>query len=560
MSDDILTVISNASTDVYPTNTLTDFRNDLPRRDGYFKANTQICLSSMCISNRFINVPRKLLHHSHHLEILRPRAGINSDVEVIPITMPIRHYESIHEFIEIINRRCPLSSNRQRIVEFKISNNTQAIVIHLIGVGLQMLGILAKWLAIPGADNKDDNNMTLLSNPATVSIFGLKSPVFKDRTPSFIRVQIDQLEGVIGDERNRKSIALLALDRAENGNYKTNSKLAKVLTYQTTLNEYCGIKWQQESVNLRVRLLDEKGLQLLLDIGQPSLLRFRLTTMNRQTFMLRLSSKDPNNEAEGRNSSFRHPFQQPLQTGGIAGENWQLALTSILFPSSIAKYKTPLGAVADIILIGYNEKNKREIDHSIKLEKEHFKNKETLIKYIKEELTRVTLGKVILSTSDDGNRLSLRLTGSLTVYIWMVKFTKTLAYILGLTPSTTETNAMSEINSRPLELHSYIDRKFEYHVDINRLIPNIAMIYSDIVKCSQLGSGYANIVKYIPLKMTDSQEVTTMYEADMLEWVNLSKNHITSILLEMRQVDGQEVQFENDQDEVLYSFAFRTIQ
>ena len=86
---------------------------------------------------------------------------------------------------------------------------------------------------------------------------------------------------------------------------------------------------------------------------------------------------------------------------------------------------------------------------------------------------------------------------------------------------------------------------------------NYAMIYTDIIKNQVFGDVNSNVLKIIPIKSSSESEVVTFF--DNLHYVPLSKNSFNTINIEIRDLYGNKIKFEDKFTFVIIKLHFRKI-
>ena len=83
------------------------------------------------------------------------------------------------------------------------------------------------------------------------------------------------------------------------------------------------------------------------------------------------------------------------------------------------------------------------------------------------------------------------------------------------------------------------------------------MIYTDIIKIQVFGDVNSNVLKIIPIKSSSESEVVTFF--DNLHYVPLSKNSFNTINIEIRDLYGNKIKFEDKFTFVIIKLHFRKI-
>ena len=102
-----------------------------------------------------------------------------------------------------------------------------------------------------------------------------------------------------------------------------------------------------------------------------------------------------------------------------------------------------------------------------------------------------------------------------------------------------------------------IKRNKSYLVDSSVSPLNYALVYTDIIENQIFGDVIKPILKIIPIKSYNDSEVVTFF--DNLHYVKLSKNNISTINIQIRDLFGEQIKFENKFSFVIVKLHFRKI-
>ena len=102
-----------------------------------------------------------------------------------------------------------------------------------------------------------------------------------------------------------------------------------------------------------------------------------------------------------------------------------------------------------------------------------------------------------------------------------------------------------------------IKRNISYLVDSSISPINYALVYTDIIENQIFGDVIKPILKIIPIKSYNDNEVVTFF--DNLHYVRLCKNSISSINIQIRDLFGEQIKFQNKFSFVIVKLHFRKI-
>jgi hypothetical protein len=557
MSKRIL-LISNDSTGMYPENRLTAFTNVLPRRlPVRRRRRASVALEALSFSARFINTP--LVFDLGRNDIacysitnLTWRDGAKTFV------IPHKQYTAT-SLVQTLN---DLSGNGDD-PPLKWSSENNIISLEIVeGVLLRMRADVVKWLKFAETDFDKKGRVgqiELYRNNHGV-ITGSKPIQLTTRLPKYIRVELNDLHHTIGTPTLRKTLAIVPCMG------RRDLSLDGVFHHEIKRREPCQLDLISLE-NLSVSLVDETGERLALDIGQSTIVQLQLGIMA-SSKMLRFSTTDPG--AAGRNSDCRFTLTEPLDLNKMPGSNWEVALTSIQYPARFKVYQQENNLKKDY---GVKYGSDDELHHAILTSDtldsadkiiaeiaaflwEH--TEENLAMYQEKNYIKFTQEKQLRWEKEKLEKGNQRLEDIPVDYliernkVVYLTFARPLAFMLGLVDSAIGEDD-AEIQLQPNE----IIRTAGYKVDEKRLQPNHMLILTDLVRPSVLGSRYLPLLKFIPVVAKNDGRHMLCYEAEHLNFISLSRSHISTINMKLCQSNGDTVAFKNDDDEILYNCLLR---
>ena len=559
----VLSVFSNGCTDLFPLNTLTDFRNVLPDNLNIFEsqAEVQICLSSVSFCNHFINVSRKFAELETHIQVNYVLDNVATERKIF---IQLRHYMSVDELVSCINMQCPKVKDEAKLWFTRVDDDL--VNIEITKCVVRMHSLIAQFFSFPPSYGAVEGEYIVFDLPSSTQKFsGEKKVTLRDRIPKCVFVKLDNLTHAHGSEKFKDTIAVFPFLR--------KSENFRVYAFETYLKEYACLNVSgTRSVLLRVRLLDELQKPLSIDYGQTSFARFHVRKMNRRSFLLRLSSLDISNSEGGINTNFRHMFPNAIDFRGKCAQNFEMCLCSAIYPSKLAIYTmaneggkkwdingrkydypffVPITSESVPLLVNSEE---------MKFDKSAFKLElgvEQLRSFLHTKIYTFSTGFISVKLTSENKRFTFRSSCiSPSQPIWELVFDKNLAYLIGLTKTLEE----NDYTLRIVHVRTGTTITFEcpYDIDLFRLQPALFLLYADVVVPSQMGRSFANILKIIPnYEIVKSENSQNWYESTQLEWVQISVNDLSCIELQLRQTNGALVNFADEKEEIIYTFAFR---
>ena len=528
-------IVSNASLDNYPNNTLASFTNTLPgqlqlKSDGRTK--WFACVESLSIQTSFSNLPPTLLNrtsphfiatYAEHYE----RYGFSRAHVRQEYSLPNRYYRRQDLLRELNNM---FSGNLAKRARFEIDDDY--LVVNGDRIVLLIHPEVADYFRIAPIRRYFETvyNVHYLKlyfkKQNNDWIYGASEFTLMTNIPKYIKVVMDQLHPGQDSQNCLKTLAVFPYGRHRQDG---------AFFVETDRREYLPLETGSHN-SVSVRLLDEEGRLLQLTRGQPTVVKMKFAFKGNEEFILRLSSKDVN--STGTNSDFRVNLASPLLvTYGM----WKIALGSIQFPNQFAY----LGNDGESVNIYYKHGDMQ--DGTITLSEKDFSNTHQPILEKISFLVRDLTDNVITPIVEDGYfTIDNDSDGASEI-----RFDGKLAYLLGMT----ELYFPNEIFTVP-EVEHYIP---PYDINLARLAPNSMMLYTDIIQPIIIGSENAKILKHIPIKHTEDG-LLQMYESKHLNFIPLSHSRISSIVFKLMQYDGSPIKFSDSTEELIYSIVFSAVE
>ena len=321
------------------------------------------------------------------------------------------------------------------------------------------------------------------------------------------------------------------------------------LYYEAESREYFPLN-DSHIRNINIYLRDENNNPVQLLAGQPTYLKLKFKQiMDRESFVLQLSSNQTKN-IFSRNtlSNFISELDYPIQMTG----KWQVGLSSVMLPAKIAPV-VPINMLSIQIYEPMNISTMKEI----RFEPENFMTNDILKMRLKQKLKAAGNIKV---SFDDKDRLLLLATSD---HGYKLTISEMLAHILGHRQSRGgyEADGITSINI-PGKKAGKSDRiiQFTHRIDVSRLHQNLILLNCDIITPIHTSGTKTRLLKLIPLDTTKGYgEPFINYESKYIDYVNVEKNHISRINMELRRTDGELVDFLTDKDQVNISLIFRKV-
>lgn len=319
--------------------------------------------------------------------------------------------------------------------------------------------------------------------------------------------------------------------------FNTTSTTNSCCYHEVINREYFPLKNSQIN-ELKIEIKDINGKILNLPWGQPTFIKLKFKKMDTtNNFVLQLSSGLSTNYYSNNHSKFTNKLNSPIKLTG----QWKVALSSIIIPGVLNEIITP-----DFEVLVYKA-NELKSFKKIKMDVTDFKSNVTLQRAI------IARFKILsgLSVKFNNGILSMFCTSG-TGYNF--DFPYMFAYVLGITKTVQEKYTKLIIDP-PKMLTATVS---EFPIDISRLKQNVILLYSDIIKPFHTCSIKTKLLKLIPTQMENEEgKPFISYESQHLDFLDLEKNEISNISIELRKSTGEFSTFKTTSGNVHVSLLFK---
>jgi hypothetical protein len=548
MSEFYVLLHSEASKDVCVGNTSTSFTNMMPNNmqlhDGW-----KIALQSISLDTSFSNnVPKEVSWANHHI-VYCNQAGTPST----SITIPKNNYtrETLYAFL--LNE-LRLKTNNKIVIPKIMPNGKLEITIKKCRLWINEE--VCKWLRIrtegfgiqrietTGLDwmlqkkNTNYANRDKFFEFAPDVFFSSESKVIFDVEtiptilPKMIKIQLGEMKLSLSSSGNHQDLAIIPFDRPQN--YINFYR-------EVTQKEYFHLN-SNLIQTLSIKLTDEKGDELQLISPRPTFVKLKFKNMSSSSFLLRLSSSDSTNiYTDNTAESFR--IQLPRLTS-LTGQNWQVALSSIIYPSQISVKDYLADQELWIELVMKDAWGQWFRRHKIDLKNEAIENNEHLQFLINTQARARRYGNNFEITIDRITKMAnFKCVGEL-----IVRMSPTMTSILG---------------SNTCEIIANNEKKKQIGiVDINRCMPSNLLLYSDFTSPIIVGGKYHKLLKFIPIlenfQLADgSVSSYVSYESHHMDFVDVPTTDLESLQFDLRDAAGKKLTFTNKNVATIVNLLFR---
>ena len=561
---------SSANTDVFPFNTLSNFKNTFPNDFSLSRDQWKFAMQSITFDCRFSNLSTPLQAVKKHILVYGYKDGIPDTDYYYSITLPIRNY-TVFTLATFLNKQ--FTKNNIPIRVKSLANEVLTLHCHfsiltlLIAKELcTMLKFDANLLRVvkevegvsycnisPRKDQREKNGSWFLNFGTLI----LPNP----QMPKLVKVICQEMESSLSSGAHHKELAVF--------NFNEKYIVNQSYYFEAERKEYFNLN----NVALRgltVQLVDENDYQLGLLTGQPTFIKVKFKKMDADgTIPLRLSSNDSNDLFPSNISSNFRTQLSPLIDFGSS--KWGVALTTIHYPAEVDvsalinanDFWIEFEFTDSILNVGGDGKTfQKKVTRQLRISVPQYviNSISKLIKYLNKECSeQVGEGTFKLFY----NKTTKRVERVSNVNL-VVKMSVNLAYVLGqssFTKEETQNTYIHQIFMKNVHV-SFGDEatNLSNEPDLNKLIPHTMLLYCDFVKPTIIGSIYAQILKLIPIAKKEKNTSYISYEAKHLDFIPVNKRTLSTIHLSLKHVGGGDMHFIPKTTPIMISLLFKKIQ
>lgn len=344
-----------------------------------------------------------------------------------------------------------------------------------------------------------------------------------DYLPEIIKVQCDIIEPQILNNTYSQDLLVLSTDVQYTNNYYYHD-IERVSYFPLLFNDIGEIK---------IKLVDENDKLLQLVKGHASIIKLRFRKNNKMTknFYVRLTSK-PSDIFPG---NLVTKFSVQLPSTQILDENWKVSLNSINIPN---KFTTFLSNHSDLRSFVYKTGTAPSIKHVFKTTECYTQNSllaELNVFLVTNNIGDAkmdSLGRLVINVLDTSCTLGVGLDAA-----------KVLGYETGLIPKNSRHMFIKPLPDNPNTI------TFESPINVYYFRPNYFIVYSNIVQPSIIGNIFSPIMKIVPI--LDEHDAFKLHDFKVREFYNIPTSEISEIKIELRTHDGEFVNFIDGQHVVM---------
>ena len=363
--------------------------------------------------------------------------------------------------------------------------------------------------------------------------FDLSQPWY----PSYIKVVCDNIQSQILDSTYSKDLLIFSPDYSQN--VKFTYKEIESIDFIPLLNS--------NLTTINIQLLDENNDYLQLQSGHATIVKLilkKMSDLENKSFNVRLTSTQNKEYTYNKLSHFKVKLPTPI----ILDETWKVCINTISYPNVFATFFEDLPTRQIIFRLIENRSTLR-----FTFKEKYAYNQYGIVNELNNFLTSNNIGECIL----EGSKIRLIVTADC-----QIKLPMATAKVLGFNRDPDKIGFM-QIDCYGVTPHvtKNQDNQYvidcQYPIDINYLKPNYIMLYSNIVKSTIVGGGYAKILKIVPIKETKLKY--SLNEFKHRDFYELEHFEIDAIEIQLRAHDGKFINFAEGSQEVIVNLEFNKI-
>ncbi len=526
MNDFSVILVSNASSDIYQENSLTEFTNLLPRRLT-LTGRWQVALQSITFDNNLSNLPRVCRNNStaHFVLYL---TGANNVERTVVINLPYTFYTPA-SLQKVLASATPVFARNHFFSSLTEEKN---LVINLKECTLVIPKELCSWLKI---DTSNTNVVTIDGLPyfyfkataADLQLICETSKFAGEDIPQFMKLQLKEMQQTLDGKGFNQDLCFLP--------YKLPKGDGSLYHHEVKRKEFFNLS-SDKLQDLTLCLTDEKNKKLRLPIGQATFAKLNFKNMyGSSTFHVKVASNDTSN-IYPENSPSDFSVQLPHELI-LPGNSWEVALSSFHYPSQI-DLKSVLTRDEFWIKISVKSTLIQHRPFTVSFELDNISSEETLVNSINTQVEQKIAGLLKASISTGGN-LILEAGRALTL-----QFSPLCALVLG-------------VGVRELKFVKAGKHFSPGSIKMERCIPHNVLLFCDIISPIIMGGKYCKILKVVQLPHAQTETIYSTYVCNHLDFLDLANDRVQVIQFHLETISGKRIKFVDNQYPSYVSLSFR---
>jgi hypothetical protein len=515
-------ISSDICRDLYSTNNNSQFKNKLPQSLIFEDENNswKIALQSIFIDASFSNVPQDVANVDKHI-LIYTRNDFTAKKQPSGVITIENNLYTIQDLVFELESKKPLFPPENNVTpEVVFSVRNSLLMIETKYCFLLVHKNLCRWLGITIERSRVpiqgyEDYIFFYSGE---SIPNTKKELDKTIFPKLIKVKADEISRGIPD--NKKDIAIFSYEESKNNNK---------FFYIPIKKEYFNVN-NRILEELTITLVDENDIPLRLVKGRPTIIQFILKKMNSNSFIVRFNSSESKQMyPENRRGNFE--MQLP-NTVDLIYQQWNVAMTSLYIPADIAINHA---LTKENFWIEFVSVENKSINEKIYFDDVIIEDSKTLIECINRK-TKAVIGDATFVCESIDNKARIKFFKPM-----VVRFSNMLNYVIG----------------RDITIHDEIiirrasSISFTKEIDVTRCRSNIIFVHCNFISPTIIGNNFANVLKIVPFKKGK-------YECKHLDYINVASNNLSSIQIQLLDIEGKEIIFENEpNNDVIITVVFQ---
>jgi len=591
-----LYVISNANSDIYPDNTLTNFTNKLPTTFEFSSEKYEIGIQSIGFASKFKNI--KLPDNSKVPSLIvtncqvKDRLGQCIDTELnklyscdVPVDFQIGESHDLCQTWEYflddreykigdLEALCSKISNDTGLIA-AIEDGRMSIRLH----DIQMIKFKFFWFmmhksfkdslgfdSVHIASKQRNNNPNISEIMRHLEFVSINSKTHLERKARYKGEEyyvyliskkpfksasgeityddtcLVSTEFDLSEPFYPKYIRVVCDNIQPQIINNTHSKDLLIFSPDYTLQEDYTFKeiecidfiplLNQSLSTIKIQLLDEDNQHLQLYAGHATIIKLILRKMSNAKTFNIRLTSAPNNDFPDNKLS---QFKVKLPAPVNLDKSWKVCVNTISHPSVFATFIDAKKG-RSIIFTNYSTFDTTRFE----FHKGIVYTEEALVSQLDQWMGENGVGEC----ERTGNTISLKLNFKASIYM-----PASLAHILGYNgPIQKPFTTINFINDSLKVGDKYV-QNFELPMNLSYLRPNYIMLYSNIVKSTIIGGSFTKIMRIVPI--VDSKFQYVLSEFKHRDYYELENYELNIIEVQLRSHDGKFINFGGGQDIIL---------
>ena len=382
-----------------------------------------------------------------------------------------------------------------------------------------------------------DNEYVYFSLKKNFVFQTIANKVYSVLKPSLVQIKSNIISDIPSGNSYSSIMFTTTLPNQMEGHYFYHN-VKKVRYYQVR---------QTNIETINAQFTDSFGNLLSLNEGQPSVVHFHLKekdkNMDHELTHVRIDSQvDTKLNYKNSNSSFWVHLKHPINLN----QNAKIALMDISFPNTICSIPESIGKNPIIITVLVTQDESKK--HVVEIPKLYFCNSDDLTTSMNRLLSE-ELKKILYFDNFNGFfRIVAR-----TEKPFLISILESFCPFLGMYdyPEKELGRIVEQDNYVTLALKK--ERLFEAPqlIDIYKLYPGVMICYANFIQHSIIGDKLYPIFRIIPTIGQSTQNNYCSIHFEHLEFIRCNVDYLDSMKIELRRLDGDLIEFNDDRRVVL---------